>query len=64
MLILHEIGLPEATIKHWVYESFRGYANKLYLSDAGLLDKNAVKPASPTLPSRPSEILQQKEPQV
>jgi hypothetical protein len=46
MLILHEIGLPGAILRHWIYESFRTYINKQYLAEAGLLDKRAVNPAS------------------
>ena len=53
MLILHEIGLQEATIKYWVYESFRAYIHKRYLSDAGLLVNIATKPESPAAPSPP-----------
>lgn len=47
MLILHEIGIEEKTIKSWIYNGFKSYANKRYLVEAGLLDASALKPAPP-----------------
>ncbi|HZL29733.1 MAG TPA: HEPN domain-containing protein [Pseudolabrys sp.] len=43
-LLLHEIGIDEKIVKHWMYESFRSYLIKHYFVAGGHLDKSILAP--------------------
>jgi hypothetical protein len=43
-LILHEIGIDEATLVYWVYESFGSFQRKWTFVQVGLLEADALKP--------------------
>jgi hypothetical protein len=42
-LLLFELGIEPAVIKHWVYDSFRAGQTKAYFHLVGLLDKRDLK---------------------
>jgi hypothetical protein len=44
MLILHEIGIDEGTLRAWLHDGFHSFRNKRYLVAAGLLDSSVLTP--------------------
>jgi hypothetical protein len=47
MLLLHEIGIDERTLKWWTFEGHRSYPIKVHFVKVGLLDKSAIEPQQP-----------------
>jgi hypothetical protein len=52
LVLLMEIGVSTAILKHWVYEGFRSYREKYRLVAADLLDPAILKPVQRSQPNR------------